>query len=637
MKYTHLFQSVDIGSCKLRNRIIMPLYPTKYIEDSRVNERMLAFYRERTRGGVALIVLDCPCLDYPGMYKGKNELRIDDKSYIEGIQNLLEVIHQGGAKTFMHLNYPKERFYDKEVKGAKLKGKKWVQPIANNMTGEEAYKIIGTMVEGAKRAREIGYDGVDVQASYGDLISELLSPLSNKRTDNFGGSLENRVRLLTELIKGIKKLAGEDFPVMVKLVCDEYVTGGITIGDSKEMAKMIVSAGADAILANAGNKDTKDMTIPPHSSDAGCLVHLAREIKKVVDIPVVAIGKINSPALANRIIREGEADLVAMARALIADPYLPKKSMEGRIEEICGCIYCLEDCAQSGVPGLGRACSVNPFSGQEYIMKIKPVKKKKKIVTVGGGPAGMQASIIASQRGHSVILFEGEESLGGQFRLADKAPYKTEVAELLRYLNYMLSREDVIVHTKSNAKVEDIMAVAPDAVIIATGSNPKVPDIPGVDQSLVYDARKIYEKDLDPGTHIVIIGGGDIGCETADMLASEKREITIVEILDDVLSKMKSIPRDDLLGRLNQKNVRIITASEPVAIETGKVWIRDREGSRSSLRADSVIIAIGSISDNSLIELLKNKITEVYTVGEALEPGNVGYSLRSAARVSLGI
>jgi NADPH-dependent 2,4-dienoyl-CoA reductase/sulfur reductase-like enzyme len=366
-------------------------------------------------------------------------------------------------------------------------------------------------------------------------------------------------------------------------------------------------------------------------------VQLASEIKNAVDIPVIAIGKINTPEIAEQIVGEGKADFVSMARALVADPYLPRKALEGKREEIRGCIYCLEDCAQSGVPGLGRSCSVNPFAGQEYVMEIKPAAKKKKVAVAGGGPAGMQAAILASQRGHDVTLYEKQSSLGGQFRLADKAPFKGEVSELLRYLDYMLVKEGVRVVTNSKVGTKEIADENPDVVILATGSNPRIPDIPGADLPFVYDFRKVYEKMPYFGKYIIIIGGGDIGCETADMLASVEREITILEVLPAVLNNMKSIPREDLLNRLKEKKVNILTETEAVSIENGKVFILDNKGNHSFLQADSVVVSIGSIAEDSLLSPLKEKIREVYPVGEAAQSGNVGSSLRSAARIALEI
>jgi len=637
MSYESLFKPGKIGTCELRNRIIMPLYPTKYSTDSTVNERMLSFYRERARGGVALIVLDCPCLDYPSGYKGRNELRMDEPIYIDGLKRLLKVIHDEGARAFMQVNYPSERSVSKDTPHAKPKKGKWVVSLVDSMTAEDAYTIIVKMAKGAMKAKEIGYDGVEIQASYGDLISQLLSPLTNRRGDEFGGSLKNRSRFLVELIKKIKDMAGDDLPVMVKLCCDEYVEGGITIDESRTIAKIIEEAGADAIVASAGNKITKIVTIPCHSAEPGALTHLSMAIKEVVDIPVVAIGKINTPELAEEIVSHRKADFVAMARALIADPYLPLKAGDGRRDEIRGCIYCLEDCADSGVPEIGRACSVNPFAGQEDIMKVEISKMRKKVIVVGGGPAGMQASILLKERGHEVILFERADKLGGQFLLADKAPYKAEVRELLRYLNYMLNLTRVEVILNRDVEEEDIIAEAPDVVILATGSRSIMPDLPGIDPSYVYDARRIYEGGVDIGNYVVIIGGGDIGCETADMIATDNRDVTIVEMLPDVLSRMKDLPRKELLNRLNNKGVKILTNARVLSIEKGRVWVEDDKKGQRSLIADSVIAAIGSKPERSLKEKLEGRVPELYIVGDAENPGNVGSALRSAAMVALKV
>lgn len=637
MQFPYLFQEGRIGTCLLRNRLIMSLYPTKYSVDSRVNERMIEFYRERAVGGVAMIVLDCPCLDYPRAYKGPNELRFDNPDFADGIKNLLQAIHAEGAKAFMQLNYPKERVFDHEVPWAKQKGNAWIAPLVKTMTLEDAKEILNIMAKGAKRARELGYDGIEIQASYGDFISQLLSPLSNKRTDEYGGSLENRAGFLTSLLKAVKQEAGKDYPVIVKLVCDEFTDGGLTLEETTIIAKFIAQSGGDAILASGGNKATKRMTIPSHYLPPGSLLHLALALKGEVDIPIIAVGKINTPELADQVIREKYADFVAMARALIADPYLPEKAKTGMAEDIRGCIYDLEDCADGGVEGLGRSCTVNPFAGQEYRSKITPTSKKKKVVVVGGGPAGIQAAILASQRGHEVILYEKGESLGGQMRLASIAPFKDEMVEALRYLKHSLGKTQTKTILDCVPTLEEILSQKPDVVIIATGSKPALPNIPGIHQPFVFDVRTVYESTIELEENIVIIGGGDTGCETADLLSLKSKNVTIVEALEEPLKKMKDIPRHELLKRLKGKGVTIIANSKAIGIEKGKVIIEDKDGIRRELMTDSVIVAVGNFPVNSLFNSLKGSVEEMYLVGDAKQPGNLGAALRSATEISLKI
>jgi pyruvate/2-oxoglutarate dehydrogenase complex dihydrolipoamide dehydrogenase (E3) component len=326
-----------------------------------------------------------------------------------------------------------------------------------------------------------------------------------------------------------------------------------------------------------------------------------------------------------------------MARALIADPYLPVKAQEGNVDDIRGCVYDLEDCAEKGVKGLGRACTVNPFSGQEYRLKLTPAQKKKKVIVIGGGPAGIQSAILASQRGHEVILYEKDASIGGQMRLASMAPFKAEMDEVLRYLKHSFGNTRIKVVLKCPPTAEEILSQKPDTVVIATGSHPALPAIPGIDNSFVYDVRTVYQRILELGENIVILGGGDTGCETADLLSSESRRITVVEVLDEPLKKMKDIPRQELLKRLKDRGVTILANCKAISIDKGQVTIEDKDGVKRQLTADSVVVATGSCPVNELFKSLKDSVEEIYLVGDAKQPGNLGAALRSAAEVSLKI
>jgi 2,4-dienoyl-CoA reductase (NADPH2) len=351
---------------------------------------------------------------------------------------------------------------------------------------------------------------------------------------------------------------------------------------------------------------------------------------------VVAIGKINGPELAESAVSEGKADFIGMARALVADPELPQKAASGLVSDIRHCNYCLQDCAEKGVPGIGRCCGVNPFAGKEYAWKILPVQEKKKVLVIGGGPSGIQAAITASQRGHHVELWE-QGDLGGQARLAPIAPFKEDTADILRYLKHALDNSGVRIFANRPAKVSDILDQAPDVLIVATGSRPAMLSIPGADSDMTTDVRSVYENRSIDGQKIIIIGGGDIGCETADWLAGLNRQVTVVEILPDVLHRMKKIPKQRLLARLARKNVTIFTQTRITAIEKNRVFLETKDGSTFGLEADRVIFAIDAVSENRMVDDLKGKVKQVMAVGDADSPGNLGAALRSGTAAALNI
>lgn len=637
MDFPNLFSPVKIGALELRNRLIMSLYPTKFPADGQVNDRYIEFWRARAAGGVAMIVLDGGCLDYPAAYKGGPELRMDTDEQAAGLKRLLAAVQSEGARAFMHLNYPAGLACEAGTPGAREKKGRWVLPLVGGATADGLAQVVKAYGAGAARAREIGYDGVEVQASWGDLVAQFLSPLSNKRIDEYGGSLENRSRLLIEIIGQIKRAAGGDFPLQIKFVADELVPGGFGLDEAEQAAGALEAAGADSILVNVGNKKTKKQTVPPHSLPPGVSVPYAAALKSAVKIPVIAMGKIHSPVLAEEILSSGRADMVAMTRALIADPDLPNKARAGRPEDIRGCIYCLDDCADKGVSGLGRACVNNPLAGLEYEIKIEPAAQVRQVWVIGGGPAGMQAALTAAGRGHRVKLFEATSVLGGQFLLAPLAPFKAEVAEVLRWLEIQIAKSSVEVELNHHIDADEILMAEPDAVIIAVGSEPKRPPLPGVDAPNVYSVKDYLARGVKPGRDIVVIGGGDAGCELAERAADEGSRVTILEVAAEILMKTKSVPRADMLSRLGAKNVAILTAAAAAAIRPGEVLAIDKDGRQIRLPADTVVYSVGNSPVRGLYHDLQGKISEVFLVGDAEEPGNVGHALRTALRVAASL
>ncbi|MCP3942846.1 MAG: FAD-dependent oxidoreductase [Desulfobacteraceae bacterium] len=637
MGFSHLFSPGRIGELNLKNRIIMPLYPTKYGKNSRVTEQMMAFYRARAKGGVGLIVLDCPCLDYPTAFKGGHQLRFDTKEFQRGILDLVRLIHDHSAKAFMHLNYLKEIKASSHTPGAKKKKNRWMAPLGNVMSLHEAEQIRGKMAAGAKMAKQLEYDGVEIQASYGGLIAQLLSPWLNKRTDKLGGNFKNRISFLTQLIKDIKKETGPQFPIMVKLVCNEFIEGGITIKEGIHIAKEVEKAGADAIVANGGNKATKHLTIPGQESSRAPMAPLAFALKSKLNIPVIAIGKIGDPGEANDLLAGKQADYIAMARGLVADPDWPVKAKTRRADEIRHCVYCLEDCADKGVKGIGRCCAINPFAGLEHEMKLVPATQIKKVLVVGGGPAGIQAALTAQTRGHDVTLWEKEQILGGQGRLIHMAPFKDEMKKVLTHLIHTLKKSRVKVKLFHRADFEKITKFNPDTLIIATGSCPVLPKFAGINQDNAILARDIYEGAKIPDKNILIIGGGDVGCETAEWLTDLGKQATIVELLPKILNNMKNIPKKRLMARLTEKGVKILTGTRLIQVDKDCIRFLDKDDKEFEIQADRVVIAMAGKPENSLVNDLENVVDNLIVVGDAAELGNLGSALRSGTKAALSI
>ncbi|MDO8491661.1 MAG: FAD-dependent oxidoreductase, partial [Dehalococcoidia bacterium] len=518
--YKKLFEPCRIGRMDIRNRIVMPPMNTNYGgEDCRVTQHMKDYYEARARGGAGLVIVEAVCVDFPEGTGVVHELNVSDDSCIAGLTELAEVIRKHGARAAIQLHHAGR---DSE---SKITG---LQPVApspipmpgggempREMSSGEIEEIVSRFARAAERVRKAGFDGVEIHGAADYLIAEFLSPAANKRADKYGGSLENRARLLRDVIKAVRDRVGADYPVWCRLNGMEYgVEGGLTREDCQEIARLAERAGADAIHLGMWGIGAHQMAAA-FPSVPGALLSIAEGIKRVVTVPLVAVGRL-TPEVAEQALHEGKADLTSMGRALIADPDLPNKVEQGRASDIVPCIACLRCGVRIRYEQKEMRCTVNPACGREEEYRIRPAETPKRVLVVGGGPAGMEAARVAALRGHQVTLCERSDRLGGQLHLAAIPPGKRPLIEpLASYLAAQMENNGIAV--KLNTEVDQAMLrdAAPEVVVVAAGMTPFAPQILGIAAANVVLAEDVLTGKAQVGDRVVIIGGELVGCETA--------------------------------------------------------------------------------------------------------------------------
>lgn len=571
-------------------------------------------------------------------------LTIYHNSYIAGHNELVEAIHACGAKAISQLYH-----VGRNVKPINIKG---MQPVApspipcqslNIMPRElstiEIGDIVRKFVEAAIRAKIAGYDGVELHGAHGYLIAQFMSASSNKRNDRYGGDLNERMTFPLEIVQGIRKELGADYPIIFRLSGDEFIDRGRDLEESKRVAKILEDARVDVLDVSAGTPDSRTITIEPMSYAQGWKIYLAESIKKVVKIPVIGVGVIRTPEFAEKILKDGKVDFVALGRALLADPYWPQKARVGREEEIIPCISCNDGCIGRVKRDLDIRCTVNPLTGREQLKdSLVPVSRKKKVFVIGGGPAGIMAALTAKKRGHRVVLYEKSDVLGGQLHLAKKPPGKEKVAWFLNYLLNQVYRQRIKIILGHPVNPKTIAQANPDAVIIATGAIPLIPDIPGIKSKLVYTAWEVLEGKKEIKDKVVLVaGGGTVGCETALYLASNNRKVIIVEMLDDIALDMESINRIDLVSQIQKSQIDILLRRKIVSIEPDSVILSNQEKKEEQIKMDFVVLALGATPANGLIKGLKSKINEIYVIGDSYKPRKIIDSVYEGFQVGLRV
>lgn len=620
----------------LRNRVVMAPMVTMLASDTgAVTQRMLDYYEQRARGGVGLIIVEATYVHHSGR-AFPCQLGIDREGTVPGHYDLVEAIHRHGAKAAIQIHHAGANIAPLFIEDTPVAPSP-VPPVAydvvpRELTVAEIEGLADAFARAAERARRVGYDAVELHGAHGFLIHQFLSPVSNKRTDLYGGSFENRLRFPLMVISRVREAVGPRYPLMVRISAE----GGYDLEEGVAIARAFQDAGVDCIDVSIGGTAPVSL-VPPNTSPMaipeGYMVPHAAAIKHNVTVPTITVGEIRHPSFAEEVLSEGRADLVALARPFYADPEWPRKAQEGREDEIRNCISC-DYCRLSLRRNRPARCFVNPVLGRERdLADPRPVHIPKRVVVVGGGPAGMQAALAAAQRGHRVTLYEREPRLGGRLWPFAAPPSKQKGHWLRQYLETGLAKAGVQVHT-SQAFTPDMLD-GEDAVIIATGSRASH----AVPAGVVLAADLLQGKATPElqGKEAVVLGGDQVACETAEFLTSKGCQVTIVtslareELAEDVVASYRSA----LLGRLEGAGVGFVTRHEVRRAEAGKVVTDGPDGKPRTIEADLVVISEVAGGAQTLADELSGKVKEVYAVGDCVQPGSIPDALYSG--LALGI
>jgi NADPH-dependent 2,4-dienoyl-CoA reductase/sulfur reductase-like enzyme len=473
------------------------------------------------------------------------------------------------------------------------------------------------------------FDAVELHMAHGYLLNQFLSPLFNQRSDEYGGSLEARARFPLEVLRQTRRAVGDGVPILCRLNADDGVPESLTLAEAKVAATLLTREGADVLDISAGIGETFELSAPPIAIPPGSLVPYAAAIKAVVPVPVVAVGRLHDPMLAEQVLAEGKADLIAIGRGLIADPEWPRKAAEGRYHEIRPCIACNRpECHGRIFQQQDLGCTVNAAVGREARFAVGAAARPRRILIIGGGAAGLETARMAALRGHAVTLCERAGSLGGQLWLAAAPPHKGDIEKLIRYLTDQMEKLGVAVRLDCSVTPALVAELAPEAIVVATGSEPLVPAVPGA-ADLAVSAWDVLRGKVAVGDRVVVVGGAVVGCETAEYLAARGKQVTILEMRAEVAPELVSWTRRMLLERLRAAGVEILLQSRVTAISPSRV-LYDRHGVPGEVEpVDSVVLACGVRPQRDLADQLRTTGVPLYLVGDASQPGNIAEAIRS--------
>jgi len=621
-----IWTPIRIGAITVKNRLVMASTTSALGQDGFVSDRNLAYYARRARGGVGTIITEALHV-HPASNIGYNNLQAHSDAHIPGLARLARAIKDGGAAAIAQILHVGRQWHSHNSRQAPLSP----SPISSfpvflehphELTVEEIAEIVRAFGAAARRVREAGFDGVEIHGAHGFLIQQFISGWSNKRQDEYGGSLQNRLRFALEVMAAVRASAGDDFVVGLKFSAEEGVPGGLTLDETLEIVPLLERTGRlDYFLVSMGGFGNIEFIHPTTHYGLSPFIHCAAAVKKVSTLPVIAVGKIKF--LLEEVLGEGKADLVAMARPLICDPDLPVKILEERQEDIRSCLSCNE-CHGRIWFNHRIGCAFNPEAGHETDGEVTRAAVRKRVVVVGGGPAGCEAARVAALRGHDVILLERGTSLGGRITIAASLPERDDFQAVPLFYTLQLEKLGVDVRLKIDATPETVLALAPDAVVVATGTRSWLPEIPGATEPWVWQMEQVIRKAPDLGRRAVVLDYDHhvAPMAVADLLASQSVEVELVTPLPMMGAEVEINTQNVYYRRLAEHGVRVHTNQVPVAIEPRRVLLENRfSGRRSEIAdVDAVVVCSPGAADDSIARALRGRVKELVVVGDAYAP-----------------
>ncbi len=641
--FDHVFSPITVRGKTFKNRFVVPAMVTDFCnEDGTATERYIAYHEEKAKGGWGLIITE----DYnvsPEGHGFRCTAGLWNDGQIPGHSELPKRVHKYGATILAQIYHCGRQTNSGAIPGLTARSSSPIMcPFGDEIpvpfTTEEVKEMVSKYGDTALRAKKCGFDGVEIHAAHGYLIAQFFSPYSNKRIDEYGGNFWNRTRFAREIVRDIRKKCGDDFIIDMRISADEFVEGGLTIEDTKAIARMMEDVGIDMIHSSIGTYLSVDLNVAGNFSSHGWFADWGKAIKEAVNIPVILVSRVNDPFLADELIATGKCDLVAMGRASLADPALPNKAKEKAFSDIRRCIGCNDGCIGVLFNDNPITCVLNPMLGNEYKGAVEKSDVAKNIAVVGAGPAGLYGAITAAERGHNVTVYEKSDHVGGNFYTASFPPCKGEITDFIVWLTARCKKLGVQIKFNTEATADMLKESGADAVILATGSNPITPPIPGLagNKNVCY-AKDILEGRVKPGQKCVVIGGGQVGAETAHFLAQMLRKVTVIEMVDEIASDAAIAIKWHLTDCLEKRKVALLTNSTVCEVSEDMVRYKDEEGAEHSVSADTIVLAVGYRANNPLEEELSASGMDVKVVGDAVKARRVSDATREGFEAGLAL